>query len=393
VTEGRRVNGTAPFIGAGLASGLVGLGLVFLGSRSEPRQAALSYLAAYAFGASVSLGALALLLIGHVTGARWLVAIRRPVEAVAAILPVYALLFVPIALALPSIYPWVSPGGLEAHAAELIERKRSFLNPTAFLVRAAVYLLVWSVLGVILWRRSVRHDASPGPVADSEPRGLSAVALPLFAFTFTFAAFDWLMSLEPTWFSTVYGAYCFADAFRSALALAIIVAALWKSRGLLPAEVGPSHFHALGRLLLTFVIFWAYMAFSQGLIIWIGDIPLESAWYVTRTRGAWSYVFVFLGVGGFAAPFFVLLSRDLKRRPGALAVVAAWLLLVHYVDVYWLVLPALHPEGPRPHWLDAAALVGVGGIALAATASLLRGVAPVPRGAPGLAASLRYTSV
>ncbi len=386
MSEPVRVPRTTLLIGVSLVVGLVGLASVGEGFRIDPRQAGLSYLVAYAFGASLSLGALALLLVGHVTGATWLVAVRRPVEAIAAILPLYAVMFVPIGLALPSIYSWASPGALDAQTAALLEKKRLFLDPTFFLVRAGSYLLVWSVLATLLWRRSVRSDGTPAP----EPRALCAAAMPALGLTLTFAAFDWLMSLEPAWYSTIYGAYYFAGAFRSGLAITIIVAAVWQGRGLLPREVGPSHFHALGRLLLTFVIFWAYMAFSQGLIVWIADVPLEASWYVTRTRGAWAVVLAFLGIGGFALPFLALLPRELKRRPGALALVAAWLLAVQYVDVYWLVMPTLHGEGPRPHWLDAAALLGVGGTALSATAFLLRGNATMPVGAPGLEASLRY---
>ena len=390
----RKVGGTAPLMGVGLGLGVSGLGLVVLGFQSDPRQAALSYLAAYFFASSISLGALSLLMVGHVTGARWLVAVRRPVEGVAAILPVYAVLFVPIALMLPTLYPWASLTGLEPHAAELLEKKRSFLNPAAFLARAAVYLFVWSALAVTLWRRSVRHDASAAPVPDSEPQRARGGRAPR-------------LSPSRSRSRPSIGS-CRSSRRGSRRSTEFIVSPTPSGR---PSRSRSSSRRSgrpavscrprSGRLTSTrsgdCSSPWSFSGrtwhFRKASSSGSATFRASPAWYVTRTNGAWAYVLAFLGIGGFALPFFVLLSRDLKTRPKALAIVASWLLAVHYVDVYWLVLPALHADGPRPHWLDAAALGGVGGIALAATAFVLRGVATVPRGAPGLAASLRYSSV
>ena len=208
----------------------------------------------------------------------------------------------------------------------------------------------------------------------------------------TFAAFDWMMSLDPRFFSTIFGVYWFAGSFMAAFAVVIIAATLTRDD---PSAFGHhlnlEHFHSLGKFLLAFVAFWAYIAFSQFMLIWIANIPEEVPWYVLRIDGGWRWVGAFLALFHFLVPFFLLLSRDLKRSPRALSALAAWLLLVHWVDLYWLVMPHLHPAGPRPSLLDLTAFVGVGGVAVAFTVlpharrrarpgsrSLPRGLAEVP---------------
>jgi len=201
---------------------------------------------------------------------------------------------------------------------------------------------------------------------------LAAAGLPILGITLTFAAFDWIMSLTPAWFSAIFGLYVFAGGFIAALGLVAVVAPG------APA-VGPSHTHALGKLTFAFVIFWAYMAYAQGFLIWIADKPEEVTWYLPRVGGSWGVLFVAVIAANFVLPFALLLSRDLKRHPRALAAVGAWLLVAHYLDVAWMVLPVLHPTGIRAHWLDLAALAAVGGLAAAAASARLRRTPSCPR--------------
>jgi hypothetical protein len=380
-------------IAAALLVGAGGLALCALGFASDPRQALFSWLAAWVYGLTIALGALIFVMIGHVTAAGWFVALRRLTETIAASLPLFALLFLPLALGLEKLYPWVAPApSLDARSLELIAHRRPYLNVPFFLGRAALYFAIWGGVAALLRRWSLRQDEAPAPALTARSRALAAGAMPPVGLALAFASFDWIMSLTTKFESSIFGVYTFAGAILAALALVVIASFLARRAGLLPAGVSASHDYALGRLLLTFVVFWAYIAFSQLVIVWLADLPEELGWYRARFAGSWAPVGVFLLVGHFAMPFLLLLSYRLKRRAAALAAVAAWLLFAHYVDVYWLVLPALHEAGARPHWLDLAALAGVIGPATAFTLFRLRGHALVPKNDPALAASLRYAA-
>jgi hypothetical protein len=221
-------------------------------------------------------------------------------------------------------------------------------------------------------------------------RALSGGALPLVGLTLTWASFDWTMSLEPDWSSTIYGLYVFAGSFVAALSLVAIMLNGSRNGNLPRTNATPDHAQALGRLLFAMIIFWAYMAFSQLLIYWIGDIPEEVRYYGRRTTGTWTAVTYVLVFGHFVVPFFLLLNRHWKRHPPYLASIGAWMLLMHFVDVYWLILPVHDRAGVRPHWLDLAAILFVGG---ASSAWILRRYVtapPLPLHAPDLAEGLTY---
>jgi len=243
----------------------------------------------------------------------------------------------------------------------------------------------------LLRRWSLRQDATGGITLTRWQRRLGAGSLPLLALTLTFAAFDWIMSVDPRFYSTIFGAYWFAGSFMGAFAVIAVAAALTRGD---PSQFGSrmnaDHFHSVGKFLLAFVAFWAYMAFSQLLLIWIANVPDEVPWLVLRIGGGWLGVGAFLVVGHFLVPFFLLLSRELKRSPRALAWVAAWMLLAHWVDMYWLIMPHLDRAGPRPSLWDLTAFVGVGGVAVAFTVWRMRGSAAVPVRDPYLDDSLRY---
>ena len=375
----------------GLGVGGGGFLLLALGLLLDPRQALASYLAAYATAVALALGALVLVMISHVLTAHWFLLLRRLAESVAGTLPLLAVLFLPLALDPGALYPWVPPlTRLAPHLRELVQEKHAYLNLPFFYARAAFYLLGWSALALLLRRGSLRQDNHADDRLAHRLRALGAFGLVFTAFTLSFAAFDWLMSLSPGWYSTIYGVYFFASGFLGALALLTLLAYLAEQAGVLDHLLAREHYAALGKMLLTFVVFWGYIAFSQILILWIGDIPLEITWLYPRLHTSWAALGIVLLLGLFAGPFLLLLLHDLKRRPRRLATLAAWIVLMVYLDLYWLVMPEIHPGGVAPHWLDVAAIAAVGGACLAFAAWRLRGHLPVPAGDPDFRAAVQY---
>ncbi len=374
-----------------LALGAIGLAFVLLGIAGSPRQAYMSYLVAYVAVLGTVLGALTLVMMSHLVGARWYVVLRRLTEAAAATLPALALLFIPVLAGMTRVFPWAMPAesmapGLQAEIA----KKSAYLDPVFFVVRAAVYFAVWILLARLLRRWSVRQDGEGGVELSTWMRRLSAGGAPFLAITLTFASFDWLMSLTPAWWSTIYGLYFFAGAIAAGTSLVALLAMLAVRTRDPAGFIGAEHFGALGKVLLTFVIFWAYISFAQLLIIWIADIPAESSWYITRLHGAWGGVGLALLVFHFAIPFLLLLPWRSKRDPRIMGAIGVMLLIMHYFDIYWLAMPVLHPDGATIGWLDLAALAAVAGLTTAYGLRLYERSAPAPIGDPWFADSVRY---
>jgi hypothetical protein len=285
----------------------------------------------------------------------------------------------------------VAPVNPPKELHELLEHKRPYLNPGFFAVRAAIYFAVWSGFAWMMRSWSLRQDESLDPAFTARARWWSPVGLLLFVLTFTFACFDWLMSLQPTWYSTIFGLYAYAGAFVASLALlCLVITGVRSSESPLARVISVDHQHNAGKLLLAFTAFWAYMAFSQYMLIWAGNLPEELQWIVVRSQGVWRPVGILIVLGHFLVPFFLLLSRDLKRSPPALAAVAAWMLAIHYIDLYWAVMPAANESRLGLHWTHLTAFVGVGGVAVAAGLLLFRAARPIPVGDPFLEDSLRY---
>jgi len=386
-----------PFRGGGRVLGIAaavaaaGLGLTALGALGDPRRALGAYLVAFVYWLGIALGALILLGALHATKARWPVVLRRFLETIPLTIPLFAVLFLPIALGMRHLFLWVEPAGLTGELLHVVEHKRPYLNVPFFLARAALYFAVWTVVGALLRRWSVRQDQAGGHALTAAQRRLGTGALPFLALTLSFAAFDWMMSLDPRFYSTIFGVYWFAGSFLGAFAVLVLAARATRA---LPdhfgAHLNADHVHSLGKFLLAFTAFWAYIAFSQFMLIWIANIPEEVPWYVVRTGSPWGRVGIALAVGHFAIPFALLLSRDLKRDVRRLAWVAGWLLLVHYLDLYWVIMPRLHPDGPSPSWMDLTAFAGVGAAFLAALVLRMRGAATIPVRDPYLEESLRY---
>lgn len=379
--------------GAGAIGGLGAIAMV-IGFVTDPTQAAFSYLTAWAFALSIAVGAQIFLMMGHAIEARWTIVLQRFTEAISGSLPAVAVLFVPIAVAAYQLYPWAAlhagraaPAGLGAESLAKLAHQAPYLNLAFWVIRAAVYFALWIALDQLLVHWAARFHREPATAV--RVRGLSAAGLPAIGLTLTFAAFDWLMSLTPLWSSTIFGLLYFSGGFVAALALIAVVARAARRVPAVAASVRASHTGALGRLMFAFLVFWAYMEFAQGIIIWIANKPDEVPWYVARGAQAWGAVFAVLVIGHFALPFFALLSRPLKRRPTLLAIVGGWLVVMHYVDVMWLVMPVLH-HTLAPHWLDLAAPCAVLGLATAVTAARPRTRQAVATDDPRFAAAASY---
>lgn len=342
--------------------GLGVLGLL-LGLFFDTTRFFFSYLTAWAFYLSTCIGALMLLMIGHAGKVRWFAGLRRQAEYPTALLPLFAVLAVPLFFGLPELYAWARPlESLPEGMRPYIEHKAAWMNIPFFIIRTLIWIGILSFFAVLLVSGSLRLDRAYDEALKLRLRRISSVGLLVCSFVLTWASFDWLMSLDATWYSTIFGVYVFAGGIIAALAVLTILGVLFLRAGLLPSEIASEHYWAVGRLMLGFVIFWAYQGFSQLIIIWLGNMPHEITFYQSRGNRGWGWVTFALVMGQFALPFLVLLSRDLKRNPVALAWISVWMLLVHWVDMYWLVIPNLHPSGPTFHWLDLAAMLALFGV-------------------------------
>jgi hypothetical protein len=345
-------------------------------------QAFRAYLVAWVYWTGAALGSVAILMINHVTGGAWGVAIRRFLEAMIGLFPVLALLFLPIALGLPHLYEWARPEAV-AHDA-LLQHKQPYLNAPFFLARTALYFVLWTLVARALVRWSEEQDTTTDPRPTERLELISRGGLLLMGLTMSFAAIDWMMSLEPHWFSTIYGVIFMGGSALTALALAIVLAALAREGTRLADAVSPDQFHDLGKLLLAFTMLWGYFHVSQFIITWSGNLPEEITWYLARTRGGWRIVTIGLVTVEFVLPFVILLSRRVKRRPMALAAVAGAMLVARLVDVHWMIEPGFPAVGLAARWLDVAAFVAVGGAIVGLAIRRLAGRSLLPLHDPSL---------
>jgi hypothetical protein len=359
-----------------LAAGVAGSLLSLVGLWRNPPQFFQSYLTGYMFLLGVTLGCLALGMVHQLTGGAWGVVIRRPIGAAARVLPVLTVLFLPIVFGMHHLYEWTHADIVARD--ELLQHKRLYLNVPFFLIRAAVYFAVWNVLSYFLNAWSLQQDASGDPRIARRMQVLSAAGLVGYGLTITFASFDWLMSLEPHWFSTIYGVLIMGGQGLSALAFLIAVIVWLSRRPPLQGIVMPAHFHDLGNLLLAFVMLWAYFSFSQYLIIWSGNLPEEIAWYLHRLQTGWRALALMLVVFHFALPFVLLLSRTVKREASIIVKVAVAMLMARLVDLFWLIAPEFHREGISVSWLDIVVPLSLGSFWLGCFIWQLRGRAILP---------------
>ena len=398
----------APFTGGrtlmirAAAVGVIGLAATAAGGAFDGRRALFAYLAAFVYWVGIAAAAMVFLMANEAANSKWYIVVRRLLETIPAAFTVLAVLFIPIALGMDRIFPWVDPTAAMhapiqpwAHgegplAIHLWEHRHPWMNVPFFLIRAVVYFAIWLGVAILLRGWSLAQDQSGAPELKLKMRRLGAGGLPFVALAITFAAFDWQMSLSAFLFSTIFGVYWFAGSLVAAIAAWIIAAAAASREEPLRSAINENHIHSMGKYLFAFTAFWAYIAFSQYLLIWIANLPEEVPWYLVRTHTGWKGVGIFLALFQFVLPFVILMPRERKRSWKPLVLMAFWILAVHYVDIYWVVMPTLSPAGPRPSWMDLAAFLGVGGISVAWVVSRLRGHPILPARDPYLADSLHY---
>jgi hypothetical protein len=382
-----------------LAVGVVGLALCALGYFVSPVQFFRAYLVGYLFCLGISVGGMVLLMIYHLTGGAWGLTIRRLLECGMRLLPLVAVLFIPLAFGLKHIYSWRIAGNVVGD--RVLEHKAWYLSEPFFLGRTIAYFVLWMILAYFLETWSRQQDRPDNPGQGRRFRLLSGPGLVVYGLTITFAATDWVMSLQPHWYSTMFAALFATSQVLTALAFTIVVLCCLANRSPLDRVVSPDTLNDLGNLLLTFVMLWAYMAFSQFLLVWTGNIREEVPWYLPRTRDGWQYVAVALIVLHFALPFLFLLSKQIKRSRHSLGLVAGGVLSMRLVDLCWQVLPTyftptwrrLLPDYPvdqlTSHWLDLVVPVGLGGLFLAAYLWQLKTRPLIPAHDPSLNEAIR----
>src|SRR5215207_3145325 len=348
----------------GAACALLGAVACAILGAANPKQFFFSWLVSFLFFLSLALGALFFVLIQYAAQGEWGIVLRRIGETIFATVPVMAALFLPVLLGLHDLYLWSVPGAAEHDA--LLQWKAPFLNVPFFLIRAALYFGMWSVIALVYYRGSRGQDVTGDPKVSARLRRLAGPAIIVLALTQSFASIDWIMSLTPHWYSTIFGVYFFAGSFVGFIALLSVVAVAMRRARLLDSVISAEHLHDVGKFLFAFTAFWAYIGFSQFFLMWYANLPEETIWYQARLQGSWKAVSILLMVGHFGVPFLYLMGRAVKRRSSTLAIGGVWLLGMHFVDLYWQVMPTLHPEGVRPSALDVAAFVAVGGCFLAA---------------------------
>ena len=376
-----------------IAFGLGGVGLLasLLLSRGDARAFAFSWLVAFLFVLSIALGSLYFVLVHTAMQGGWGIVVRRLAENAMATIPLFAVLLVPVILYREELFPWIR--GIAEGKDHLLQWKEPYLNTPFFLTRALIYLVVWSGIALYFVRQSRRQDDTGDPGISRKLRQFSGPAIIALGITHSFAAFDWIMSLDPHWYSTIFGVYSFAGALLAGFSFLVLILVLLRRFGLLNDLVGPEHYHDLGKLLFAFIVFWAYIGFSQYFLIWYGNIPEETIFFRHRLEGSWRAASFLLAAGHFVIPFFFFMPRSIKRRPPVLAAGAAWVLLMHYLDVTWLVMPSLSPHGVHVGLGDLAALLAIGGLFLGLFARLTAGAPLVPIKDPRLAESLGFENI
>jgi hypothetical protein len=375
-----------PMIGAGVA--VLGSVVCAVLAPGNPKQFFFSWLVAFLFFLSLALGGLFFVLIQYASQGGWGIVVRRIAETVFATIPMMAVLFIPVWFGLHHLFEWSVPGAAEHDA--LLRWKEPYLNVPFFLIRALFFFVIWSVIALMYYRGSSAQDVTGDSAVTARLRKFAGPAIIVLALTQTFASVDWIMSLTPHWYSTMFGVYFFAGSFVGFIALLSVVVVRMRGAGLLDTVITAEHLHDIGKFLFAFTAFWAYIAFSQFFLMWYANLPEETVWYKARIEGSWKAVSILLIVGHFVAPFLYLMGRAVKRRGATLALGGAWVLAMHFLDIYWQVMPTLHPEGFRPSVLDVAAFLAVGGCFVAAVGWLMRRQALVPLRDPRLAESLAF---
>lgn len=378
----------SPIKTVSLIIGILGLALSAGGWFADAQQFSFSYLTAFVFWLSIALGGLFLTILHHLVGAVWSVVIRRIFETLASLLPLMILFFLPVLLGMHHLYEWTHHDIVAGDA--LLQEKAAYLNMPFFVIRAVLFFAAWALFSLFYYRNSIENDRSGDSALIAKAGKISPVAVIVFALTLTFASFDWLMSLDAHWYSTIYGVYFFSGCMVASLATLTLLVLYFDKTGPLKGLLSVEHYHDLGKLLFTFTVFWAYIAFSQYFLIWYANIPEETVWFAHRWVGSWKTVTLLLVIGHFVIPFFLLIVRAVKRNNLFLLIMSIWLLLMHWLDMYWLVMPNLHHQSAHFSWMDAAAVAGIGGIFVWALYDTLAKQSLIPYNDPKLDESIKH---
>ena len=322
-----------------------------------------SYLFGYIFWSGIALGCLGIFLLHNVAGGNWGVAIRRLVESGVQTLPLIAILVIPILFSLRNLYTWTSPEVIARDFA--VGHKHGYMNVPFFIGRTVIYFALWLFFGFKILGMANEHDRTGNPALFKRIKGLSAPALLIFMLSTTYAFIDWIMSLEPNWYSTIYPWMFTVGQMLLTFSFLVAVLVLLSKYEPLASFLKTQHYHDLGNLMLAFTMLWAYTSLAQFLIIWSENLPDEIPWYIRRFSGGWGYIGVAIGLFHFCVPFFLLLMRFLKKNPKYLRMIAIWMIVIRIVDVFWIVEPAFRQRGLEIYWTDITAWLGIGGLWLA----------------------------
>jgi hypothetical protein len=412
--------------------GATGFGIAAYGYRADPDRFPFAYLFGFFVALSIALGSLFFVLVLYVTKASWGISVRRVAELFMRPMAIFAVLIIPLILTLGHLFPWAGakqvesvssaersdplaeargiaerePYGLrdlplpnagrlvraeQQAEAHIVDHKRAYLDRRFFLGRLVAYLVIWTWLAYKYFNWSTDQDTTKALANTAAAQRFTPLGLILFAFTLTFFAFDWLLSLDATWYSTIFGVQVFAQCALVQMAALIVMTLLLRRSGLLGDTVNVEHYHDMGKLLFGWVVFWSYVSFAQFFLTWYANIPDEISWFHKRwddNGGTWMWVSVVIVVLHFFVPFWFLLSRNTKRRLPLLAAGATCRLLMHVVEVYWIIMPNLGPLDPS--LLDLGCLLGVVGVYLAAVLRGMEDYALVPVGDPRLVRALEF---
>ena len=352
--EPGRFAGLSLLLGAVAFAGLV---LCVIGAAMQPLQFSYSWLFAFGYFFTLCAGCFFWTIVHHAVDAEWSVVVRRQLENIASLLGVMAILFIPIVVLRHDLYDWLNiPPGHEP----ALDSKRGYLRWDFFLIRTLFYFAFFIIAGFFLRRFSINQDKSGSPGFTIAMRKVSFTSLPLFALSLTFAGCDWFMSLHYTWFSTMWGVYIFAGTAGSSMALLVLVITGLRNAGYLRDVVTMEHYHIMGKWMLAFVIFWAYIGFGQYMLIWYANIPEETQYFLARNTRGWWTLNMLLVIGRFFVPFAILLLRSIKKHPSQLCWMAGWILFMQMLDIYIIVLPALHGSGVHPSIWDLVSVIAIG---------------------------------
>jgi hypothetical protein len=350
-----------------------------------------SYLTAFTCWTSIALGAWFFVMIQYLTGSAWSVTVRRFMETMMVTLPLGAVLFIPVFLGVHHLYEWADNPTIRAEFVK--NGKASYMSPNWFLIRAVIYFAIWSVWSYKIYSNSTEQDETKSIERMHSCSRWSAPGLLVSMLSVTLASFDWLVSLDPHWYSTIFGIYIFSGGAWAFFAVLTLLCQAFRNAGVLRNSINIEHYHDLGKWQFALTVFWTYIAFSQYLLIWYANIPEETIFFKHRFHGSWWWVSLLILLGHFVIPFLVLLSRGAKRNLTILKVAAIWVLFMHYVDHYWLVMPNFNREGIMPHWIDLATFVFVGSAYGLTFWTLLKRHSLVPVGDPRFKQSLEFHNV